>query len=139
MEIKINGVAYDSNNFDPDERKLLEEFQIVNDQIRMVKDKRMLISKTKTVLTVQLRDGCFKNQLDLFRIIKEIPMPNIKIDDRNYNTEDFDEVENSIYRDIQACVQKINDLDVELKLFEIAKVHLSTQINGFITSKDPNK
>ena len=66
-------------------------------------------------------------------------MPNIKIDDRNYNTEDFDEVENSIYRDIQACVQKINALDVELKLFEIAKVHLSTQINGFITSKDPNK
>lgn len=56
MEIKINGIAYDSNNFDPDERKLLEEFQIVNDQIRMVKDKRMLISKTKTVLTVQLRD-----------------------------------------------------------------------------------
>ena len=56
MEIKINGVAYDDNNFDSDERKLLEEFQILNDQIRMMKDKRMLISKTKTVLTVQLRD-----------------------------------------------------------------------------------
>jgi len=64
-------------------------------------------------------------------------MPNIKIDDRNYNTEDFDDVENGIYRDIQTCVQKINDLDGELKLFEIAKVHLSAQINGFIISKDP--
>lgn len=56
MEIKINGVAYDDNNFDSDERKLLEEFQILNDQIRMMKDKRMLISKTKSVLTAQLRD-----------------------------------------------------------------------------------
>jgi len=56
VEIKINGVAYDDNNFDSDERKLLEEFQILNDQIRMMKDKRMLISKTKSVLTAQLRD-----------------------------------------------------------------------------------
>ena len=56
MEIKINGVAYDGNNFDSDERKLLEEFQILTDQIRMMKDKRMLISKTKSVLTAQLRD-----------------------------------------------------------------------------------
>jgi len=56
VEIKINGVAYDDNNFDSDERKLLEEFQILNDQIRMKKDKRMLISKTKSVLTAQLRD-----------------------------------------------------------------------------------
>lgn len=56
MEIKINGVAYDDNNFDSDERKLLEEFQILNDQIRMMKDKRMVISKTKSVLTAQLRD-----------------------------------------------------------------------------------
>jgi len=56
VDIKINGVAYDDNNFDSDERKLLEEFQILNDQIRMMKDKRMLISKTKSVLTAQLRD-----------------------------------------------------------------------------------
>ena len=64
-------------------------------------------------------------------------MPNIKIDDRQYNTEDFDDVESKLLSDIKLCDAKLKLLSEEIRLFEIVKSNLSAQISKFIQRKAP--
>ena len=64
-------------------------------------------------------------------------MPNIKIDDLEFNTEDFDEVENKFLADIKLCEAKLSLLGKELRLFEVVKAHLSAQISQIIRDKTP--
>ena len=64
-------------------------------------------------------------------------MPNLKIDDLEFNTEDFDDVENKLFSDIQLCDAKISLLSEELRLFEIVKTQFSTQISEVIKGKNP--
>jgi len=64
-------------------------------------------------------------------------MPNIKIDDLEFNTEDFDEVENKFLADIKLCEAKLSLLGEELRLFEVVKAHLSAQISEVIKNKTP--
>jgi len=64
-------------------------------------------------------------------------MPNIKIDDLQFNTEDFDDVESELLSDIKLCDAKLALLSEELRLFEIVKSNLSTQISDFIQRKTP--
>jgi hypothetical protein len=64
-------------------------------------------------------------------------MPNIKIDDLEFNTEDFDDVEQKLLSDIQLCDAKLSLLSEELRLFEIVKTQFSAQISSAIKSKTP--
>jgi len=64
-------------------------------------------------------------------------MPNIKIDDLQFNTEDFDDVESELLSDIKLCDAKLALLSEELRLFEIVKSNLSAQISDFIQRKTP--
>jgi len=64
-------------------------------------------------------------------------MPNIKIDDLQFNTEDFDDVESELLSDIKLCDAKLALLSEELRLFEIVKSNLSAQISDFIQRKIP--
>jgi len=64
-------------------------------------------------------------------------MPNIKIDDLQFNTEDFDDVESELLSDIKLCDAKLALLSEELRLFEIVKSSLSAQISDFIQRKTP--
>lgn len=64
-------------------------------------------------------------------------MPNIKIDDLQFNTEDFDDVESELLSDIKLCDAKLALLSEELRLFEIVKSHFSAQISEFIQRKTP--
>lgn len=64
-------------------------------------------------------------------------MPNIKIDDLQFNTEDFDDVESELLSDIKLCDAKLALLSEELRLFEIVKSNLSAQISEFIQRKKP--
>ena len=64
-------------------------------------------------------------------------MPNIKIDDLQFNTEDFDDVESELLSDIKLCDAKLALLSEELRLFEIVKSKLSAQISDFIQRKTP--
>ena len=64
-------------------------------------------------------------------------MPNIKIDDLEFNTEDFDEIENKCLADIKLCEAKLSLLGEELRLFEVVKAHLSAQISEVIKDKTP--
>ena len=64
-------------------------------------------------------------------------MPNIKIDDLQFNTEDFDEVESELLSDIKLCDAKLALLSEELRLFEIVKSNFSAQISEFIQRKTP--
>ena len=64
-------------------------------------------------------------------------MPNLKIDDLEFNTEDFDDVENKLFSDIQLCDARISLLGEELRLFEIVKTQFSAQISAVIKDKNP--
>ena len=64
-------------------------------------------------------------------------MPNIKIDDLQFNTEDFDDVESELLSDIKLCDAKLALLSEELRLFEIVKSNLSAQISDFVQRKTP--
>jgi len=64
-------------------------------------------------------------------------MPNLKIDELEFNTEDFDDVENKLLSDIQLCDAKISLLSEELRLFEIVKTQFSAQISAVIKGKNP--
>ena len=64
-------------------------------------------------------------------------MPNIKIDDLKFNTEDFDEIENKFLADIKLCEAKLSLLGEELRLFDVVKAHLSAQISEVIKDKAP--
>ena len=64
-------------------------------------------------------------------------MPNIKIDDLQFNTEDFDDVESELLADIKLCDAKLALLSEELRLFEIVKSNFSAQISEFIQRKKP--
>ena len=64
-------------------------------------------------------------------------MPNIKMDDLQFNTEDFDDVESELLSDIKLCDAKLALLSEELRLFEIVKSNLSAQISDFIQRKTP--
>jgi len=64
-------------------------------------------------------------------------MPNIKIDDLQFNTEDFDDVESELLSDIKLCDAKLALLSEEVRLFEIVKSNLSAQISDFIQRKTP--
>ena len=64
-------------------------------------------------------------------------MPNIKIDDLQFNTEDFDDLESELLSDIKLCDAKLALLSEELRLFEIVKSNLSAQISEFIQRKKP--
>jgi len=64
-------------------------------------------------------------------------MPNIKIDDLQFNTEDFDDVESELLSDIKLCDAKLALLSEELRLFEIVRSNLSAQISDFIQRKTP--
>ena len=65
-------------------------------------------------------------------------MPNIKIDDLGFNTEDFDNVEQQLLSDIQLCDAKLSLLTEELRLFDIVKTQFSAQISSAIKGKNPN-
>ena len=65
-------------------------------------------------------------------------MPNLKIDDLEFNTEDFDDVEQKLFSDIQLCDAKLSLLSEELRLFEIVKSQLAAQINSVLEGKNPN-
>jgi hypothetical protein len=64
-------------------------------------------------------------------------MPNIKIDDLKFNTEDFDDVEQKLLSDIQLCDAKLLLLSEELRLFDIVKTQFSAQISAAIKGKTP--
>ena len=64
-------------------------------------------------------------------------MPNIKIDDLEFNTEDFDDVEHQLLSDIQLCDAKLSLLSEELRLFEIVKSQFAAQINSVLEGKTP--
>ena len=64
-------------------------------------------------------------------------MPNIKIDDLQFNTEDFDDVESELLSDIKLCDAKLALLSEELRLFEIVKSNFSAQISELIQRKTP--
>ena len=64
-------------------------------------------------------------------------MPNIKIDDLEFNTEDFDDVEQKLLSDIQLCDAKLLLLSEELRLFDIVKTQFSAQISAAIKGKTP--
>ena len=64
-------------------------------------------------------------------------MPNIKIDDLEFNTEDFDDAERKLLSDIQLCDAKLSLLSEELRLFEIVKTQFSAQISSAIKGKTP--
>ena len=64
-------------------------------------------------------------------------MPNIKIDDLKFNTEDFDEIENKLLADIQLCDAQISIVAEEIRMFEIVKANLSAQIGEVIQNKNP--
>ena len=64
-------------------------------------------------------------------------MPNIKIDDLEFNTEDFDDVEQKLLSDIQLCDAKLSLLSEELRLFDIVKTQFSAQISAAIKGKTP--
>ena len=66
-------------------------------------------------------------------------MPNIKIDDLKFNTEDFDEIENKLLADIQLCDAQISIVAEEIRMFEIVKANLSAQIGEVIKNKNPKK
>ena len=64
-------------------------------------------------------------------------MPNLKIDDLEFNTEDFDDIETKILSDIQLCDAKLSLLREEIRLFEIVKAQLTAQISTVIKDKNP--
>ena len=64
-------------------------------------------------------------------------MPNLKIDDLEFNTEDFDDVEQKLLSDIQLCDAKLSLLSEELRLFEIVKTQFSAQISAAIKGITP--
>ena len=64
-------------------------------------------------------------------------MPNLKIDDLEFNTEDFDDIETKMLSDIQLCDAKLSLLREEIRLFEIVKAQLTAQISTAIMDKNP--
>ena len=65
-------------------------------------------------------------------------MPNLKIDDLEFNTEDFDDIETKMLSDIHLCDAKLSLLREEIRLFEIVKAQLTAQISTAIKDKNPN-
>ena len=63
-------------------------------------------------------------------------MLNLKIDDLEFNTEDFDDIETKILSDIQLCDAKLSLLREELRLFEIRAQPIA-QISTVIKDKNP--
>ena len=64
-------------------------------------------------------------------------MPNLKIDDLEFNTEDFDDIETKMLADIQLCDAKLSLLREEIRLFEIVKAQLTALISTAIKDKNP--
>ena len=65
MDIKIDGVVYDSTDFSEHERKLLLEFQHLENQIQQLALKNTTLSHAKTILTSQLKDRLIKKSAGL--------------------------------------------------------------------------
>ena len=65
MEIKIDGIAYDTEDFSENEKKLLSEFQNLNSQIQQSAAKHNTLSHAKAILTSQLKDRLIKKSAGL--------------------------------------------------------------------------
>ena len=65
MDVKIDGVVYDTSNFSEHEKKLLLEFQHVDSQIQQSASKHATLSRAKTILTSQLKDRLIKKSAGL--------------------------------------------------------------------------
>lgn len=60
MELKIDGIAYDLEDFGETEKKLLSEFQSLNSQIQQSVAKHASLTRAKAILTSQLKDRLIK-------------------------------------------------------------------------------
>lgn len=65
MEIKIDGIAYDTEDFSENEKKLLSEFQNLISQIHQSSSKHNTLSRAKAILTSQLKDRLIKKSAGL--------------------------------------------------------------------------